>query len=244
MKVLVTAATGFMGGLLCAALVGAGEHGLRAFVLRGLDASGLPPAFEVAYGDVTDVESLVAVSHAAAAVEPWRANPSVFHTVHAGGLKNVLKAAHRTPTGKKIVYTSSYLAIGPTDGYVADETQHAWLGCEAPVLAAGSTSRWWSDPLRAFPDLTPPASAWPRETRCVSAAGKVEHHGVSPLPAAGAAPRPCRWAVDGSGSTAAGSGSTPGLEALAQIDAGATARLGAVRDCDAEEGDALCQSCR
>ena len=39
-----------------------------------------------------------------------------------GGLKNVLKAAQRTPTVKKIVYTSSYLAIGPTDGYVADET--------------------------------------------------------------------------------------------------------------------------
>jgi len=35
----------------------------------------------------------------------------------------VLKAAKRTPTVKKIVYTSSYFAIGPTDGYVADEKQ-------------------------------------------------------------------------------------------------------------------------
>jgi NAD+-dependent farnesol dehydrogenase len=39
------------------------------------------------------------------------------------GLENVLKAAKRTPTVKKIVYTSSFFAIGPTDGYVADETQ-------------------------------------------------------------------------------------------------------------------------
>jgi len=39
------------------------------------------------------------------------------------GLENVLKAAKRTPAVKKIVYTSSFFAIGPTDGYVADETQ-------------------------------------------------------------------------------------------------------------------------
>ena len=79
---------GVHGGRLCAALAGAGELGVRAFVLRSLDASGLPPAVEVAYGDVTDMESLVAafhgcdaVFHAAAAVEPWRADTSVFHTV-------------------------------------------------------------------------------------------------------------------------------------------------------------------
>lgn len=40
-----------------------------------------------------------------------------------GGLENVLKAVKRTPAVKKIVYTSSYFAIGPTDGYVADEKQ-------------------------------------------------------------------------------------------------------------------------
>ncbi|WVZ81377.1 hypothetical protein U9M48_028762 [Paspalum notatum var. saurae] len=31
-------------------------------------------------------------------------------------------AAKRTPTVKKIIYTSPFFAIGPTDGYVADET--------------------------------------------------------------------------------------------------------------------------
>ena len=43
--------------------------------------------------------------------------------MNVGGLENVLKAAKRTPEVKKIVYTSSYFAIGPTDGYVADEKQ-------------------------------------------------------------------------------------------------------------------------
>jgi farnesol dehydrogenase len=43
--------------------------------------------------------------------------------VNVGGLENVLKAVKRTPAVKKIVYTSSYFAIGPTDGYVADEKQ-------------------------------------------------------------------------------------------------------------------------
>jgi nucleoside-diphosphate-sugar epimerase len=43
--------------------------------------------------------------------------------VNVVGLENVLKAAKRTTTVKKIVYTSSYFAIGPTDGYIADEMQ-------------------------------------------------------------------------------------------------------------------------
>jgi farnesol dehydrogenase len=46
-----------------------------------------------------------------------------YYQVNVGGLENVLKAAKRMPALKKIVYTSSYFAIGPTDGYVANEKQ-------------------------------------------------------------------------------------------------------------------------
>ncbi|XP_062210132.1 uncharacterized protein LOC133911758 isoform X3 [Phragmites australis] len=129
MRVVVTGATGYLGGRLCAALADAG-HAVRALVRRSSDVSGLPPGVELAYGDVTNADSLAAafdgceaVFHVAAAVEPWLPDPSVFLKVNVGGLENVLKAAKRTPTVKKIVYTSSFFAIGPTDGYVADETQ-------------------------------------------------------------------------------------------------------------------------
>jgi hypothetical protein len=87
MKVVVTGATGFMGGRLCAALAAAG-HDVRAFALPGVVIPLAAGVEDVAYGDVTDEESLVAafhgraaVFHAAAVVEAWLPDPSVFHAV-------------------------------------------------------------------------------------------------------------------------------------------------------------------
>lgn len=45
------------------------------------------------------------------------------------GFKNVIEAVKATPSVKKLIYTSSFFAVGPTDGYIGDETQ-VWI----PIL--------------------------------------------------------------------------------------------------------------
>lgn len=128
LKVLVTGASGYLGGRLCHALLKQG-HSVRAFVRP---TSDLPDdsSIELAYGDVTDYPSLLAactgcqvIFHTAALVEPWLPDPSKFFSVNVGGLKNVLQAYRELKTIDKIIYTSSFFALGPTDGYVADEAQ-------------------------------------------------------------------------------------------------------------------------
>ncbi|KAL2455049.1 NAD(P)-binding Rossmann-fold superfamily protein [Forsythia ovata] len=136
--VLVTGASGYLGGRLCHALLNQGYH-VKAFVRKTSNLSSLPPptdggatggALELAYGDVTDYKSLLEacagcqlIFHAAAIVEPWLPDPSKFFTVNVGGLKNVIQACKETKTIQKIIYTSSFFALGSTDGYIADETQ-------------------------------------------------------------------------------------------------------------------------
>ncbi|CAA7395757.1 unnamed protein product [Spirodela intermedia] len=143
MKVMVTGASGYLGGHLCAALLKEG-YTVRAFVRRSSDLSHLPtprPAggatsdsaggeLELAFGDVTDLPSLQeacagceVLVHSAAIVESWIPDLSQFHSVNVGGLENVLEAYRRTETLQKIIYTSSFFALGPTNGQVADENQ-------------------------------------------------------------------------------------------------------------------------
>lgn len=95
-KILVTGASGYLGGRLCHALLRNG-HSVRALVRPTSDLSFLPPrsadgsdgaAIEIVYGDVTDYSSLSpafsgchVIFHAAALVEPWLPDSSKFFSV-------------------------------------------------------------------------------------------------------------------------------------------------------------------
>ncbi|CAN1122326.1 Putative dihydroflavonol 4-reductase [Linum perenne] len=130
MKVVVTGASGYIGNKLCHTLSQRG-YSVRALVRPTSDISSLPPTeFEIAYGDITHYGSLLdafqgctAVFHAAALTEPWLPDSSNFFTVNVQGMRNVVEAARATKTMKKIVCTLSASALGPTNGYVADEKQ-------------------------------------------------------------------------------------------------------------------------
>ncbi|KAJ1384710.1 hypothetical protein SESBI_42334 [Sesbania bispinosa] len=59
MKVLVTGASGYLGGRLCDALLREG-YSVRVLVRPTSDLSALPSSSEIFYGDITDYSSLLA----------------------------------------------------------------------------------------------------------------------------------------------------------------------------------------
>jgi farnesol dehydrogenase len=129
MKVLMTGATGFLGRHIVSEL--APRHSLRLLVRRGSSRERFPAGVEFAEGDVTDRESLKravdgcdAVVHAAALVKIL-APREQFDRINVGGLENVLAAAEAAGTVERIVYVSSFMALGPTErgpGGVLDES--------------------------------------------------------------------------------------------------------------------------
>jgi farnesol dehydrogenase len=126
MRAFVTGGTGFLGGHIVEHLVSAGFE-VVALARRADDRERLPQGARLHLGDVTDIASLEsgmegcgAVFHAAALVKRWARDPREFDRVNIEGLGNVLRAASRAGV-RKVLYTSSFIALGPTDGTVADE---------------------------------------------------------------------------------------------------------------------------
>ena len=125
MRVLVTGGTGFLGKHVARALSAAG-HELRLLARPTSNADGLPPGERVP-GDVTDGDVLLraaqgcgAVVHMAGLVKSWVPDPERFDAVNLGGFKNALAAARAARA--RLLYTSSFIAIGPTGEQPVDET--------------------------------------------------------------------------------------------------------------------------
>jgi NAD+-dependent farnesol dehydrogenase len=125
--VLLTGGTGFLGKSVARALAARG-HALRVLARPTSDLRGLPATAEVVVGDVTDADAMVraargcgAVCHMAALVRMWTPDRESFDRVNVSGLRNALAAAREA--GARLVYTSSFIAVGPTGPDPADESQ-------------------------------------------------------------------------------------------------------------------------
>jgi len=122
-KIFITGATGFFGSCLAGYLLDHTTHTLRLLLRKGRKLN-LPSdeRVEIALGDLTDpaslkqaVASCEAVIHAAAHVASWARDPGIFDRVNVQGTQELLRAAGEAGA-KKIIYISSFLALGHSQG--------------------------------------------------------------------------------------------------------------------------------
>lgn len=119
MTVLVTGGTGFLGRRLVERLTADG-HPLRLLVRPSSSRARFPDGVELVEGDVTHRASLEraatgceAVVHAAALVKIL-APAAEYERVNVAGLHHLLAAAAGCGV-RRIVYVSSFIALGPTE---------------------------------------------------------------------------------------------------------------------------------
>jgi farnesol dehydrogenase len=127
--ILLTGATGYLGSQLAAELV----HRAQPFrvLVRDVSRLGFDPAkahCEVALGDVRDGDAVARaldgakqVIHTAALVKMWVRDARDFRRVNVEGLKGLLLAAQKAGV-ERFVYTSSFIALGPSADAAAGET--------------------------------------------------------------------------------------------------------------------------
>ena len=125
MKVLLTGGTGFLGKNVARRLTAAG-HEVRLLARGTSNLAELPAGVEIVRGDVSEAESwhraasgCGGILHMAALVKMWVPDRSEFDRVNVGGLRHALAAAKAA--GARLVYTSSFIAVGPTAAEPADE---------------------------------------------------------------------------------------------------------------------------
>ncbi|HHT9138439.1 MAG TPA: SDR family oxidoreductase [Candidatus Wunengus sp. YC60] len=131
MSIFVTGGTGFLGKQLIKELSHLDEdvHLLarKNGNVKDIDNKRL----KIFQGDVTDIRTIrkaikgcKTVFHMASLVKAWVRNPADFYKVNVEGLKNVMECALEENV-TKFLYTSSFMAIGPSNGDLnTEKTQH------------------------------------------------------------------------------------------------------------------------
>jgi NAD+-dependent farnesol dehydrogenase len=141
MQVLVTGGTGYLGRAVASAIIARGHN--VVLYARGATTSGLPG--RAIDGDIRDADAVHAAAagchaivHMAALVSIWRPRTRDFDEVNVNGLRNVLAAA-KTAGARKVLYTSSFLALPPSDGSQtlnANDYQRTKVVAEQVAVAA------------------------------------------------------------------------------------------------------------
>jgi dihydroflavonol-4-reductase len=133
MRVLVTGATGFIGGNLVRELVKQGYR-VKALVRKGSSHRALEGLkLQLVGGDLLDKTSLEkaldgceALFHAAAMYTFWARDPELIYRTNVQGTENIFSAA-LVKGIKKVVYTSSESAVGITKGKYGNENMQACI---------------------------------------------------------------------------------------------------------------------
>jgi nucleoside-diphosphate-sugar epimerase len=127
MRTLVTGATGFIGRRLVERLIGGEEPVTILYRLNGHPPLPPHPLVRVCLGDINDtasvrraMEGCDRVYHLAAYAKTWARDPETFLAANVRGLENVLQAA-LDAKARRVVFTSTAMTVGPSDGVPADE---------------------------------------------------------------------------------------------------------------------------
>lgn len=126
MKIFLTGGTGFIGGALLRRLIGRGDQ-IRLLVRSESSFPDPPSQIELVRGTLSDLDVLRAgmrgcdaLFHLAAWVRIASKDSSLFERTNIEGTRRILSAASEEGI-KKVVYTSSVIAIGPSGRAAANE---------------------------------------------------------------------------------------------------------------------------